>query len=307
MAVFDILMIDDDAGNFHMLKNFAASRGVVLLYARTLEDGIQMLLSNDRIMAIILDGKGLILRDTYSSRANTGFVHEAMTQIALLEAKRNKVYPKCVLTAWYDHLKESLEGRIEVFDKKKLALDESLKSQLFDYLIVQSRDSLEYSVRQKFRQELEKMDEPYFPVSCENKLFQVLHKMERGDARQDDFNVIRDLYENLLKGINKRSKQLLPDKLFHIDGRPNLEWTLRYLGGWEVKDKSGLQIFPANPTGGLIPAHVHDCAFFIKEITSAYSHATDSPVSHYSYKASIYALLELVSWYVSWWDGVQEV
>ena len=150
MTVYDILMIDDDQDNYHSLKNFASEKNVVLQYSRTLEEGMEELKSNTRILGIILDGKGLLHKDQSDSEANAAFVHEALSQIKLLEERRGKIYPICVLTAWYDNLKESLEPRgIKVFDKKKLAIDENQKDELFSYLMVQATDSVEYIIRSK--------------------------------------------------------------------------------------------------------------------------------------------------------------
>lgn len=302
MAVFDILMIDDDEGNFHSLKNYAAARQVVMRYARTLEEGMQQLQENNRIMGIMLDGKGLVKKGEQESLARTAFVHEALTQIALLEAKREKVFPKLVLTAWYDNLKESLHGRVAVFDKKKLALDENMKQKMFEYLVTHSQDSKEYAVRHKYANELTWMDIPYLYPGSDNKLFTILYAMEKNIVEAHHFNIIRDLYESVLKGLGEKDPALLPPDLFHRDGRPNLDWTLRYLGGLPITDRNKSMVFEKNEKGARIPSHVHDCATFIKEITSAFSHTNPGSFSPYAFKATVFSLLEFLKWYTTYVD-----
>lgn len=301
MTVFDILIIDDDQGNFFSLNNFAAKKGIVLRYAKSLEEGMKELEDNTRIMGIILDGKGLIHKDDYAGTATSGFVHEALTRIAVLEATRKKEFPKCVLTAWYDNLKESLQGRgVMVFDKKKIALNEQFKHDLFDYLIERCKNTFEYSLREKFRIELTWMDEPYLLTKYEGKLFQVLYSMEYDTGKGLNFNLIREIYEQILKNINYFDKTLLPDFLFSNNGRPNLGWTLRYLEGKDITTNNGEIITEKNCFGFRVPDFIHDCAFFVKEITSVFSHANDNRHAPYAYKAAVFSLLEFIKWYVNW-------
>ncbi|RYE39543.1 MAG: hypothetical protein EOP48_25655, partial [Sphingobacteriales bacterium] len=200
MTVYDLLMIDDDIDNYHALKNYAYEQQVVLKYARTLEEGMQELQTSNRILGIILDGKGLLYKGQHDHQTSAAFVHEAITQISLLEQKRGKTYPKCVLTAWYDNLKESLEGRgIKIFDKKKLANDPAVKKDLFHYLTVQAKDSTEYSIRKKFQSIFSLLDEKYIQADADNAFYRACMAVDSGNADPSDYTIIRQLYEMVLK------------------------------------------------------------------------------------------------------------
>lgn len=303
MTVYDILMIDDDEDNYHSLKNYASGKSVVLQYSRTLQEGMEKLESNKRILGVILDGKGLLHKSQSDSEATGAFVHEALTQIKLLEEKRGKTYPKCVLTAWYDNLKESLEPRgIKVFDKKKLAINEDQKEELFHYLMVQATDSTEYTIRSKYQAIFQFMDSNYMPDKADNAFYDCCLKVENGNPSSSDFNTIRKLYEMIIIGIHEKDKMLLPDKVFKGAGRPNLDWSLRYLGGWEIKER-GIVIFDSAPAR--VPAHIHDCATFIKEISSAFSHDNHDKFTTYSYTSALFAWIELFLWYTGWVDNLK--
>lgn len=302
MTVYDILMIDDDQDNYHSLKNFASEKNVVLQYSRTLEEGMEVLKSNTRILGIILDGKGLLHKDQSDSEANAAFVHEALSQIKLLEERRGKIYPICVLTAWYDNLKESLEPRrIKVFDKKKLAIDENQKDELFSYLMVQATDSVEYIIRSKYEAIFKFMDSKFMPANADNAFYKCCLVVENGNPTSSDFTIIRQLYEMIISSINLKENTFLPNELFK-HGRPNLDWTLRYLGGWEIKS-GGVVIFNSSPPR--VPDHIHDCATFIKEITSAFTHDYHNKFSTYSYTSALFAWIEFFLWYTAWVNNLK--
>ena len=131
-TVITVLMVDDDKDNFSSLKNKAALKGIQLKFTDNLEDMVVELKGNLNIDAVILDGKGFKKRGQTKGSEKEDFVHEALTDLKLLEKEQDRNIPKCVYTAWYDQLKDSLESRVRVFDKKKLALDDNLMEDFFD-------------------------------------------------------------------------------------------------------------------------------------------------------------------------------
>jgi hypothetical protein len=299
----EILMIDDDPMQMDALKNFAAIHFKVMLsYARTLEEGIKLLQQNPRIMAIILDGKGVIYQKDSDAEATEAFVHQALTEIALLEKSLNRVWSKCVLTAWYDYLLPGLKNRVEVFDKKMIALEPQRKSEMFEHLLERTQNAAAFILRQKYQPILQWMDNDHFPVSADKKVFESLVHMENGTASPEDFNAIRTLYEMLLKQIKQQQPEALPAKLFHKDGRPNLEWTLRYLAGQDIFDAHKLLVV-AHPTGqSLPPKHVLDCFYFIKNLCSTLSHDNDSAFTPDPniFSAAFNAWIAIFNWYIQW-------
>jgi hypothetical protein len=299
----EILMIDDDPLQMEALKNFAAIHfKVMLCYARSLEEGIKQLQQNPRILAIILDGKGVIHQKDSDAEATEAFVHEALTEIALLEKRLNRVWSKCVLTAWYDYLLPGLKKRVQVFDKKMIALEPQRKREMFNHLLERTQYAKEFILRQKYKPILQWMDNDHFPTSADKKVFESLVHLENGTASQEDFNSIRSLYELLLKQIKLTMPTALPDILFHRDGRPNLEWTLRYLAGQDIFDgnKSLILTHPTRQT--FLPKHVLDCFYFIKNISSTMSHDSEdcAYTDPYIFAAAINAWTAIFNWYITW-------
>ncbi len=82
----EILMIDDDKDNYDSLRNFAARQNIYLRYSKSLEEGLAQLKENDKIVGLILDGKGFITAVQEKGSESSNFVHEALTQIALFES-----------------------------------------------------------------------------------------------------------------------------------------------------------------------------------------------------------------------------
>jgi hypothetical protein len=294
-TVFDVLMIDDDIDNYYALKNYSVEKNIVLQYARTLEEGMEILTNNSRILGVILDGKGIIKKNGYSSEASVSFVHESISRIKLLEEKSKKMYSLCVLTAWYDNLKDSLEPRgIKLFDKKKLALQKQLKDELFDFFVEGVNTSVEFYLRKKFETIFNLFDHKIISKDADNIFMNCCIAMEKANAVTADFNGIRQLFEMILKKINVLNKNLLPDSLMHKDGRPNLEWAIRYWDGKIIStDKKVIE--PASDRKA--PPHIIDCAFFLKEISNALSHDYPYPYSQFAFTAALFSWMEIFQWY----------
>ncbi|TAD85864.1 MAG: hypothetical protein EAY75_10170 [Bacteroidetes bacterium] len=297
-AAIEILMIDDDKQQHEALTNYAAIQyGVMLLYARTLDEGMQLLQNNRRILAVILDGKGLIYKHQTGATASEAFVHEALTRIAVLETKLNKTWPKCVLTAWYGFLINSLGSRVKVYDKKEIALDEAVKRSMFENLLLQTADSKAHIIRQKFGAYFAMAHSKAMPQDFDAKLYQCLEKMEYNTAEQSHFNTLRSLYELLFKKMHSTDERLAPVSVFHPAGNVNLDWSLRHLRGWDIKGKNG-QLIMAHPTGmALLPEGTIACFAFVKDICNAYSHLATGHMGQHMYKAAVHAYLAILDWF----------
>jgi hypothetical protein len=298
MAVFDILMIDDERGNFEMLRNSFAKREVVLTYAVTLEEGMEKLRANDRIMAIILDGKGFIKRKTEVQTPKESFVHQAISEIEKWEREKDKLYPKCILTAWGDELKNAFDGRpYKIFDKKDLANNESVKKEMFDFLITQVKDTEPYRVRHLYKNEFNWMDERYFSVSPDAKLFQILLSLERKNSQEHNLNLCRQLFEVVVSEINAKDKSVVPDDLIKSTRGPNLTNILLYWKGKEIRFDRNV-VYPKNHESR-IPEHICVFAQFLKDSTNLGSHDYRHGLNNYTYTAVVNALLVVLEWYVS--------
>ncbi len=307
-ALFDILLIDDDKDMFHSIKNFAFDKGVKLRFALTLEDGLELLEKNNKILGIILDGKGIIKKTDSPPNPTSAFVHESILQIALLEQKMHKVWPKCVLTAFIDDLFESLDKRIPIFDKKKVAIYENERHRLFDSLIVQIEDSDAVILRKKYRYLFDLMMEKYVPKGTDNSLFKCLSLGENQIISQEDFNLIRSkLLEMILYQLNNVSSNDFPDILFHPQNKnPDFTRFSRYFKGMEIHDYQNKKQILVNGTENnlsRIPNEACAAFDFIKDVTNKKSHYDhhEGYLKHL-YQACLYSWISFFLWYVSWVD-----
>lgn len=304
----EILMIDDDAEQFKALKNYAAIRHQVLLsYARTLEEGEAMLRTNNRIMGIILDGKGLIHAGANAAEASEAFVHQALENIKVMEIRMGRIWSKCVLTAWYVQLLPGLGKRVKVFDKKAVAMHESVKQEMFDYLLVQTKDSKAFIIRQKYAMIFSWMDIDLMPEDCQHRMYYCIEAAENKCPEMAHVNAVRSLYEAILKQMHRKDPEGLPASLFHPDGRVNLEWTLLFLSRKDIYDKFKNIVVHRSDQSIPMPVHLIKACYFLKDATSQFSHDYEKGVSPFFYQALLSALFAVLEWYAWWAKGKKEI
>lgn len=301
-----ILMIDDDRDNFDSLKNEAAHNGIILKYVESMEEMIEELSKNLQIDAVILDGKGFLKKGQMRGTEREDFVHEALTQIKLLEQKQNRMIPKCVYTAWYEQLKDGLESRVRVFDKKKLALDKKMKDEFFIYLRNEASGSPSKKIRIKYDEVIAGIGGKYIPGEKEISVIQLLNKVESNDEiKQSDFNSIRELLESIFKRANKIDAEFIPDDMIKNDGRPNLEWCYRYLSGQEtfIKKPGSERIIKTYPQKeATAPQHINRAIDYVKHISSMLSHDYEPRWTVLSFKSATLALMEIIIWFKNYID-----
>ena len=300
-----ILMIDDDKDNFDSLKNKAAYKGIILRYAESLEDMLEVLQSNLQIDGVILDGKGFRKRGQIKGTEKEDFVHEALTELKILEREQDRIIPKCVYTAWYDQLKDGLESRVRVFDKKKLALEASLMDEFFDFLHNEVAASSAKKIRIKYSSVLAGVGGKYIPADKETSIIQILSVAESNDpVQQNDFNSVRDILESILKRANAIDPSFIPNDLIKPDRRPVLEWCIRYLAGLttDVKDANSkiINSYPAKIP--ITSAHISRTIEYVKQISSILSHNYPDAWTSLSFKSAAFALAEIIIWFKNYID-----
>lgn len=306
MSNIIILMIDDDRDNFDSLKNKAAYKGIMLKYAESLEEMLDELKANLQIDAVILDGKGFRKKGQMKGTEKEDFVHEALTELKILEREQDRIIPKCVYTAWYDQLKDSLESRVRVFDKKKMALDSNLMDEFFGYLQNEVAASSYKKIRLKYKDVLACYGSKYIPSTEEASLIKLLSLAESNDPVKDsDFNSIRLRLEAILKRANTIDAAFIPNDLIKPDGRPNLEWCYRYLLGLatDVRDASNTVVnsYPAKTP--IVPQHISRSLDYVKQVSSIFSHTYVDVWTPFSFKSTTLALAEIIIWFKNYIDS----
>jgi len=305
MTSITVLMIDDIRDNFDSLKNKAAYKGIILKYAESLEEMLVELKGNSQIDAVILDGKGFRKKGQVKGTDKEDFVHEALTELKILERDQDRIIPKCVYTAWYDQLKDGLESRVRVFDKKKLALDTGLMDEFFDFLHSEVAASSAKKIRIKYAPVLVAVGGKYIPADKETSIIQILSVAESNDpVQQKDFNAVRDILESVFKRANTIDPLFIPNDLIKPDGRPILEWCIRYLVGLptDVKDEKNniVNSYPAKPA--IVSAHINRSIDYVKQISSILSHNYPDKWTSLSFKSAALALAEIIIWFKDYID-----
>lgn len=295
--VINILMIDDDKANFESYKNAAARQRILLHYTSNLKEGIIQVKNDKKIAAVILDGKGFINPDQQRGSEKVNFVHEALTALALLEKEENRLIPKCVLTAWYDQLAESLADRVKVYDKKVLGNDEYALTEMFTHLKEQVFKTELYKIRKDFQDVFDAVNADPILQSEDSKIYTLLQKYRTNTVEKADFVSAREILESILLKLNKSHNALMPDNLLHSDRRPNLSHCIRYLKGLKINDAAGNLIHAEIEKGKKrVPDHIAYALEYVKETTSFLSHKTDHKWTKYAFDSIVYALCEIILW-----------
>jgi hypothetical protein len=296
-TVINVLLIDDDKDNYDSLKNKAARNHVLLHFKDNLKDGMKELKENMNLDAVILDGKAYLEPGQQRGTEKENFVHEALTQIRILENEQERVIPKCVLTAWYDQLKDSLDGRTCIYDKKKISLDEKLLTEMFNNLREDVNQAGVLNIRRKYADVFTAVSD-ILPNATTVTLNRILSLVEEGRIDQNDFNSIREVLEAFFVKANAIDKSLVPDDLIKQDGRPNLEWCYRYICGLQtdVRDGDILKIsFPKKAS--IVPSHIGRSIDYVKQISSILSHNYPNRWTALSFKSAALALGEILIWF----------
>ncbi len=200
---------------------------------------------------------------------------------------------KVVYTAWYEQLLDSVSGRAEIYDKKKLSSNEKLRMEMFSKLKSMAQESKQFKIRNKFSRYFELMDNKYLPRTQDQKLFTLLYQL---DENKSNFNELRNILECIFKRLNASDLNILPNSLFHPDGRPNLGWIIQYLKGEKISDFNKNILYEKDKNGMRVPNHIAYTIEFLKQLTSAISHDYKEKVTINAFNGAIFSLFEIFEW-----------
>jgi hypothetical protein len=303
-----VLLIDDDENNYLNLKNDAAEKNIELLYCNNSRGAIQMLKNNGSIIGIIIDGVGFIESDQQRGSEKPDFVHVTLEEIHRLEKEENTHFAKCVYTAYYENLIDSLQSRIKVFDKKRNV--EIERGLMFDYIFKEAEHIDVYKIKTKYADVFKYINSSYFrnnvalkkfflgknPVDKLEKMYMSLFKkIENNEFDKYALNNCRDILEFYLIAL---SATKLPSNLFYQDGRPNQSNCLHYILGYEIKDKNGNILHESNKGEKYFNPPIKDCFRFLKNITNEKSHLEKYKCTKYLFLSIVYLLIEVLIWIV---------
>lgn len=289
--VLNVLMIDDEEDFHASLKNFAATKHRIILHNKTnLKDGIDEILRNRNISAVILDGKAPLKPGQAKGTEKTNFVFNAIDELNRIDRELNRHLPFCVLTAWYEQLAESLEGRGPVYDKKALSTDESQKNRLFADLKEQVQKGDRTQTRKKYREIFEFVDE-YFDDGNAEAIITLLTKetycSNNIANRITSLASIRRISEHLMDILWTKYLNKTHSELTQASGK---------------RTKEIIEYFDRNHSS-VTPKPVFHCVCNIYHTASTYGNHNETSASALAYYPSSYlvsnltfGLLETILW-----------
>jgi hypothetical protein len=289
----EVLMIDDHVDYYNSLRNSAANTRIILKYASNLRQGIAMLKEDFDLSAVVLDGKGFIEPNQQRGSEKEDFVHEALTELTILEREQDRFIPKCVLTAWYDQLYDSLGSRVRVFDKNKLGLDELYVTEMFSFIKSEVLNTELYKLKNSFSEVYDCID-PVFKNGNSKALLSAFQMSNINSVDKNAFNNLRDLLEAVFYLLFQKDKDRYPMFLFKADGRANLDYWVRYLAGKQIS--AGEKMVSERVNQARVPEHIACSIEFVKTNTSILSHKYSHLWTKYNYRACLYALCEIIVW-----------
>jgi hypothetical protein len=290
-----MLICDDEKANFQSFCDLAYEEDVDLDCFEYWEAAKNQLSNNwDDYDAIILDYKGKIS----SSSSNVDQRHLPKAVKWLSDQRGNRRFiPLFIYTAHEEECKENFpEEDFEIHSK----------SIEFDVFINKIKNKIEQNPSEKIKKKYPELftnnTEKVLGSTNVLILVSLLAELDEDPSSQKPFNTIRDIFEGLLKKANKIDQNMLPNECIKPDGKPNLEWSCRYLTNEQLdilgKDKKVVRTFEKGKHY-VANEHVSSCIRLIKQLSSMFSHEYNEPFTINAYRACLFALLEFIAWFTN--------
>lgn len=280
----NILLIDDRIDFIEAFTEDCTAKGYALYAKRSLA-GLKELMPkvHHKIACVILDIKCLHTED--QEIEDPSFITSAITYLDQNFTK----FPRMILTGddkEYEQIKKYYKDE-DVFLKTT-----EDKDRLFNKIKYYVDNSDEFRVRRLNEEVFEAFKSGLLPEIKGAILCQLFIIAEEGKFKQSDFNTIRDLFEDILLWTN--SSGLLPNSCIKADGRPNLEWSYRYLSGLPVDLQNGGP-FIQSPAS-IVPKHISRLIDMVKNVSSILSHSNNDKITINIYKSTLFGLAEIIIW-----------
>lgn len=279
----NLILIDDRKDFIEAFTADCAARKYAL-YARRSLAGLKELMPamHHKTACVILDIKCLHDEDQVIEDAT--FIGSALTYLNQNFPK----FPRLILTG-DDKEYEQIKNYFKDEDVYLKTTDD--KDRLFTKIKYYVDNSNELRVKRQNPEPFEAFKQGLLPETKEETLYQLFKKAEDGSCKKNDFNTIRELLEDVL--LWTESNGLLPNACLKQDGRPNLEWSYRYLSGLEVKLPNGGGTLQA---ASILPQHISRTLDMVKHNSSILSHTYTDKFTLNVFKATLFGLAEILVW-----------
>lgn len=196
-------------------------------------------------------------------------------------------------------IKTGFDG-IRHFDKTQRE-----EKKLFAELKILIDDKPSFKLKTEYSKVFESFGGNYLPLALAPKLLEILKNLKLNIVDQHNFNSVREILENIFIKANKINIKFIPNDLLKSDGRPNLEWCVRYLAGLKTDVRNHQNIivksYPIN-TFPIAPQHISKAIEYVKSTSSIYSHAYAEPWTKYLFHSVAFGLLEILIWFKQYVD-----
>ncbi len=285
--LYHALLIDDDVKYCESFKKEASKHLINVLVAHNLEEGIELVSSNRRILTVILDGHCFLSVDQKGDpKAN--FVYHAFHDLDNIEFTQRRVVPRCVNSESPDSFKEELNGLYDLFDKNQSV------TELFAWIRRCIAERPETAVREAYASVFEN-SEFIFTDEEEAELIDLFMYVDLLDTAEipGQLAIIRRLLEKLADYA-----------------------CIRFLGKDPVhyasmKGSSVRAIFDALESKGIIHSQIRKISGQLYTYCSAFGNHVNRPKvpaykpSIYSFQANLFLLAELIVCIAEIKEGVQ--
>lgn len=281
-----LLLIDDDPIVAETLEDYANNYNFQIEYYKYLEDGLSELDKNyEKYVGLILDAKGQ--RNEGSRKDDDSHLSFAVMELTKLE-ERGKKIPWVIFTGYFDkYSKEYSHLQEKIFDKGRH------EKRLIQYFFDIREKSASYRVRNRYSEIFDILDKEILGEDFNNGLLDLLANIEENKCTESCFNDLRKIHEIIIKKIYKQGN--LPTYLMK-GSYLNIDWTLKYLSGYDIKDSGvTLHSFPSDKKP-IFPQHISTISSAIKNITNNFSHDYKKPFTPNALKFAVYGLFEIIHW-----------
>jgi hypothetical protein len=293
--LYKVLFVDDDKRYaLPLIERAYSEYKFELQYCEDWEEGKSLLEYNpEEFCAIILDGKGKLSQDDKGDNPQ----HLAIAISDLKDFKvRGRFFPYVINTAYYEEFEKYFGNEVIVSKSDPDKLFFILKG----FLISSDVEKVKNKYHEAFTSSIEKI------LGKTNicNLASLLVDVENNTFTKKSFNTIRDIFESVLKTGNQIDQCILPNECMKTDGKPNLEWSCRYLTNERLdilgRDNKVIKTFEKG-THGVSNEHACACIWVIKQLSSIFSHDyNETSYTINAYRTCLFALMEFIIWFTDY-------
>ena len=330
ISLIQVLWVEDDKDLIERVQLDAYSAGLCLIPFSCWDDANKALVEDyDRWSAIILDAKCKKSADGDDNAV--AFLGEALKDITVLGAKKNRIIPWYVFTGGDEkEVSDSIIDERMEWDKdwtkkthKKYYSKNTDDEELYARIRLQANKSLRLQVYEKYKKAIDQIE--VMNRDASDNVLDILVTMHYPDSHSHFkpilyYNPLRQILEYNFRAAYKVC--IIPKECFDEKGNPNLSQCCHYLSGNDATH-AGVRYGSKEKKDRVIPLHIELMMRMILDVGNINSHSTllnDSQLKEleqyfndkvFNSRFLIYSLAlnvcEITLWFKKYIDGHQDV